>query len=89
MQTQTVTIREAQTRWSDLMARAEAGEEIVLTRYGRPVAKLIRLQPAPVIRADATPRRPGAWKGKIHIAPDFDELPEEIAVAFGVKTAIE
>lgn len=83
---QIVTIREAKARWSDLMARAEAGEEIVLTRYGRPVAKIVGLHPAPAIRADAAPRRPGAWKGKIHIAPDFDELPEEVAETFGVRT---
>ena len=50
---QTVTIREAKARWSDLMARAEAGEEIVLTRYGRPVVKIVRLS------TDEMPRLPG------------------------------
>ena len=68
-----VTIHEAKTTLSKLVARAEAGEEIVIARGKEPV---VRLQPI------ANPkRRPrfGALKGKLNI-PDsffFDPLPEE------------
>jgi antitoxin (DNA-binding transcriptional repressor) of toxin-antitoxin stability system len=50
-------------------------EEIVIAKSGRPVAKLVRVT--------LEPRRPGRLKGRIQIAPDFDEpLPEEILAAF-------
>lgn len=65
---ETVDIDEATTRLSRLVARAEAGEETVLTRNGRPVARLVPL----TVR---TARRlPGAWKGRIEIADDFDDF---------------
>ena len=71
-----VNIHEAKTHLSRLLERVEQGEEIVLCRAGKPVAKLVRYeQPMPL-------RKPGGWKGKIWIADDFDELPEDIAAAF-------
>ncbi len=68
-----VNIYEAKTRFSQLVDRAAAGEEIVIAKAGRPVARLVPL-------AQKLPRRvPGEWKGKIWIAPDFDApLPEDI-----------
>lgn len=71
-----VNMHEAKTHLSKLVQRVEAGEEIVIARAGRPVAKLVPPDEKP------RPRQPGAWKGKVWIAPDFDELPEEIAAAF-------
>jgi antitoxin (DNA-binding transcriptional repressor) of toxin-antitoxin stability system len=65
----------AKERLSDLLDRVEEGEEIVIARSGRPVAKLVRLPLAP--------RQPGRLKGKIRIAPDFDApLPEDVAAPF-------
>jgi len=61
----TVNMHEAKTHLSKLVARVEAGEEIVLARAGRPVA---RLSPVPLTQ----PRRPGAWKGLLSYA-DPDE----------------
>lgn len=74
-----VGMHEAKTNFSKLVRRAEAGEEIVVARGGEPVAKIVAYSVPP-----KKPRRPGALKGKIWIAPDFDELPPEIAEAFGV-----
>jgi prevent-host-death family protein len=74
---ESVNIYEAKTHLSQLVDRAAAGEEIVIARAGRPVARLVAL-------AEPTPRRriPGGWHGKVTIAPDFDELPAEIEAAF-------
>ncbi len=73
---ETVNIHDAKTHLSRLLARVEAGEEIVIARAGRPVARLVPL------RDDRAPRTPGGWEGHVWIAPDFDELPAELAAAF-------
>ena len=68
----TVTIHAAQDTLPQLVARAEAGEEIVLARGDEPVAKIVPIQPAP------KKRQAGALKGKISIGPEFFEpLPED------------
>jgi prevent-host-death family protein len=66
-----VSIHEAKTHFSRLIARAEAGEEIVVRRGATPVAKIVAYQ------APTTPRTPGSLKGRIVIADDFDETPED------------
>ena len=71
-------ISEAKTHLSSLIEKVIAGEEIIIGKAGKPVAKLVRYE-----RREET-RRPGALKGKIKIAEDFDELPEDIAGAFGI-----
>lgn len=71
-------IHEAKTQFSRLVERVERGEEVVIGRAGRPVAKLVPYQAAPF-----TPRTGGGWQGRLKLAADFDELPEELAVAFG------
>jgi prevent-host-death family protein len=72
-----VNIHEAKTHFSRLVDRAAKGEEIVIARAGRPVARL-----GPLAES-AKPRRGGAWKGKVWIADDFDApLDEEVEAAF-------
>lgn len=66
----TVNIHEAKTHLSKLVERVEAGEEIVIARHGRPVAKLVSLGQA------ARPRQFGVLKGKMRIAKDFNETPQ-------------
>jgi hypothetical protein len=44
---------------------------------------VVRLVP---VRQSDAPRQGGQWKGKVRIAEDFDELPEDIARAFGIET---
>jgi prevent-host-death family protein len=76
-----VTIHEAKTHFSKLIREVEAGGEVIVKRGNTPVAKLS----AYTEPAEARPaRRPGALKGQIWIADDFDELPEDLARAFGV-----
>lgn len=48
----------------------------MIARAGKPVAKLVPY------REPQGPRAPGAWRGRVRIAPDFDELPPEVAAAF-------
>ena len=74
MSKETVKIHQAKTTLSKLIARVEAGEEIVIARDDKPVAKLVP--------AEAKKKRPqfGALKGKLPHIPDsffFDPLPEE------------
>jgi prevent-host-death family protein len=71
-----VNVHEAKTQLSKLLERVERGEEVVIARAGKPVAKLVPYE------AEKKPRKPGGWEGRVWIAPDFDELPEEIAAAF-------
>jgi prevent-host-death family protein len=71
-----VNIHDAKTHFSKLVERAAAGEEVVIAKAGRPVARLVAYnRPGP-------PRTPGGWEGKVTIREDFDHLPEEIAAAF-------
>ena len=69
-------IHEAKTHLSRLVERAAAGEEIIISKAGRPVAQL-----GPIPRA-VTPREPGRWRGQVVLHDDFDELPSGIAAAF-------
>ena len=71
-----VNIHDAKTHLSRLVERAAAGEEIVIAKAGRPMAVLV-----PYGRR-ATPRRPGALRGQIRIADDFDDTPATIIEAF-------
>lgn len=64
-------MHEAKTNLSRLVERAASGEEIVIGRAGKPVARLVPYEPS-----QAEPRRPGSMKGKIWVADDFDETPE-------------
>ncbi len=71
---------EAKTQLSRLVERAAAGEEIVIAKNGRPVARLVSFTHA------RPARRPGRGRDKIRIGPDFDApLPPELAHAFGVE----
>jgi prevent-host-death family protein len=71
-----VNIYEAKTHFSQLVERAEAGEEIVIARAGRPVARLVPF------RARRSPRAPGLWKGRVRLAPDFDATDAAVIEAF-------
>lgn len=69
---ETVTIHAAKTTLSQLLARVEAGEEIILARGNKPIAKLVPFQPP------GTKRQFGALRGIISVGPEFfDALPEQ------------
>ena len=67
----TINIHEAKTHLSKLLARVSAGEEIVIAKAGKPIARL-----APIVPAVAKKRVPGIDKGKIWISKDFDVMTE-------------
>jgi prevent-host-death family protein len=71
-----VNIHDAKTHLSRLLEQVEAGEEVVISRAGRPIARLV------AYRTVVKPRRPGGWKGRVRIAPDFDKPSPEIERAF-------
>jgi antitoxin (DNA-binding transcriptional repressor) of toxin-antitoxin stability system len=71
-----VNIQHAKTHLSRLVEDAAAGEEIIIAKAGRARAKLVACPPA------AEPRTLGAWEGRLEIAADFDETPEEIVDLF-------
>lgn len=68
---------EAKTSLSRLVDRAASGEEIILSKAGKPLAKLVPFHRPP------EPRQPGGWEGRIRISEDFDApLPPELQAAF-------
>ena len=69
---ETYNMHEAKTHLSRLAERAARGEEIVIARNGRALAKLVQID-------QRKPRRLGLWKGKVTVGEDFDDpLPWEI-----------
>lgn len=61
-----VNVHDFKTNYSKYLEQViEGGEEIILGKHGKPVAKIVRLP--------QKPRKPGALKGKIRLAADFDE----------------
>jgi prevent-host-death family protein len=60
-----VNMLEAKNSLSRLVAAAERGEDVILARDGKPVAKIVRYQ-APKVKP------PGAWKGKVKVSRDWD-----------------
>lgn len=73
-------MHEAKTKLSQLVELAESGEDIVIARNGKPVVRLV-----PVRTASSLAQVRGAWRGRVTMAEDFDELPPDIAEAFGAK----
>jgi prevent-host-death family protein len=72
-------ISQAKAELSALVEEVQKGTEVILAKAGKPVAKLV------AYRGPVRPRTPGSMSGAIWIAPDFDELPVDIAQAFGMK----
>jgi prevent-host-death family protein len=69
----TVNIHEAKTHFSRLIDRVLQGEEVVIAKAGRPVARLVPLPPK------VPHRRPGSARGLITVGSDFDEpLPDDV-----------
>jgi prevent-host-death family protein len=78
-------ISDAKASLSKLIERVMKGEEIIIGKAGKPVAKLVPYD------ADTAPRVLGAgkWKGKIWIADDFDDLPDDLIGLFSGDTEDE
>jgi antitoxin (DNA-binding transcriptional repressor) of toxin-antitoxin stability system len=68
----TITIQEAQAKLSQLIHSLTPGDEVFITENNQPIAKLARTEPR-----KQWPCKAGSARGKIHMAPDFDEPLEE------------
>lgn len=73
----TMSVPDATAQLAQLIDRALAGEDVVIARGGQPLIRLV-----PVTTETKTRRGRGAWRGRVRIADDFDELPVELAAAF-------
>lgn len=72
-----VNIHEAKTHLSRLLVRVMGGEEVIIAKAGKPVARLVPIDEAP------EQRKPGTAVGKIVISPDFDApLPDDLLESF-------
>ena len=67
-------IHEAKTHFSKLLERVLNGEEVIIAKAGKPVARIL-----PMV-TNVSPRMPGVDKGKVTIMPNFDDPLEEFAV---------
>ena len=72
-------ISEAKAELSALIEAVQSGNEVIIAKAGKPVARLV------AFRGPSRPRTPGSMAGEIWIAPDFDSLPEDMEEAFGMK----
>lgn len=73
----TVNVHEAKTQLSRLLERVLQGEEVVIARHGKPVARLVAVSERPERRT------PGSAKGRVVLSEDFDEpLSEEVLDSF-------
>ena len=72
----TANIHEAKSQLSHLIEMAIAGEEVIISKAGKPMVKLVPYH------TEQGPRHLGVWHGKVNIPEDFDELTPEIASAF-------
>ena len=75
---QITNISEAKATLSKLIEKVLQGDEVIIGKAGKPVAKLVPYD------LETSPRQLGAgnWQGKIWLADDFDDLPEEILQLF-------
>lgn len=77
MTVMTVNVHEAKTQLSHFLLRISLGEEVVIAKAGKPIARLVPFAAQPVRRAA------GSAVGQVWMAPDFDApLPDEILAAF-------
>jgi len=75
---ETINIHAAKTNLSKLIERVERGEEIMISRNGKPVAQLMPYRET----ASSKPREFGQLAGQIFFAPDYDEADAEIQKMF-------
>jgi len=72
-----VNIHQAKTHLSRLLVRVMGGEEVIIAKAGKPVARLVPIDEPP------EQRKPGTAAGKIVISPDFDApLPDDLLESF-------
>ncbi|OGH15673.1 MAG: antitoxin [Candidatus Levybacteria bacterium RIFCSPHIGHO2_02_FULL_37_10] len=73
---QIMNIHQAKTNLSKLIAMTLAGEDVIIAKAGKPVAKIV------AYKEKVKPRKPGLWKGKIWMSDDFNDEDPEINKLF-------
>jgi len=73
---QIINIHQAKTNLSKLIEKTQNGEDVVIAKAGKPVAKLV------AYKEKLKPRKLGLWKGKVWVPDDFDKEDEEINKLF-------
>jgi prevent-host-death family protein len=74
------TIGEAKTQLSKLVHQAEEGEQVIVRRGKKPVARIVAIPDS----GGGARRQPGSMRGHIRVRDDFDEWPPDIARALGI-----
>ena len=74
----TLTLSDAKARFSEIVDKAVAGEEFIVTRMGRPVVRISRFV------APRQPRKLGDLAGQIRMSEDFDDWPPDLQQALGM-----
>lgn len=73
----TVNIHEAKSNLSRLLEEVAAGQEVIIAKAGKPIARLVSLEAAP------KKRRLGLFRGELNVPDDFDApLPEDVLASF-------
>jgi prevent-host-death family protein len=75
-------ISQAKAELSALIEEVLKGNEVIVAKAGRPVARLI------AYHGPIGPRKPGSMAGDISVSADFDSLPDDMAEAFGIRPPI-
>lgn len=72
-------VAEAKAQLSSLIEKALDGEEVIISKHGKPLVRLVSYE------RDTSPRDMSVriWEGEVRLADDFDELPAELMTAFG------
>ncbi|EGV19517.1 type II toxin-antitoxin system Phd/YefM family antitoxin [Thiocapsa marina] len=73
-----LNVTDAKARFSEVVEQASQGQDIIITRMGKPVVRITRYEPTP------SNQRLGLFQGQLRIADDFDAWPEEIARDLGM-----
>ncbi len=76
--TTTINLTEAKSKFSDVVERVTQGEEIIVTKMGKPVVKMTRFE------SDMAHQRLGLFSEQIQISNDFDEWPDDFAKELGI-----
>lgn len=81
---ETINIQDLKPAIVELIKRSLAGEDLIIEENGKPLAKIISVEAKEGQNIALPKRQPGGWEGKVWMADDFDELPDDIAHAFGM-----
>ncbi|CRI65463.1 Prevent-host-death family protein [Thiocapsa sp. KS1] len=73
-----LNVTDAKARFSEVVEQASQGQDIIITRMGKPVVRITRYAP------ELSNQRLGLFQGQLRIADDFDAWPEEIARDLGM-----